>query len=119
MVIGGNPAVSRMSFIQLPDPMKRLGAIVERGGRLVFVNPRRIESAKAAGEHVFIRPDTDVYFLLRVPPRGAARATRSITRASRAHMTGFERARRRRPRVDARAAGRGDRHRRRDAARRW
>mgnify|MGYP003693710329 CR=1 FL=1 len=29
MVIGGNPAVSRMSFIQLPDPMKRLGAIVD------------------------------------------------------------------------------------------
>jgi anaerobic selenocysteine-containing dehydrogenase len=64
MVIGGNPAVSRMSFINLPDPMKRLGAIVERGGRLVFVNPRRIESAKAAGEHLFIRPDTDVYFLM-------------------------------------------------------
>ena len=28
----------------------------------MFVNPRRIESAEA-GEHVFIRPDTDVYFL--------------------------------------------------------
>jgi len=79
MVIGGNPAVSCMSFIQLPDPMARLGAIVERGGRLVFVNPRHIKSAKAAGEHIFIRPDTDVYFLAVDHER------------VRAHMTGFER----------------------------
>lgn len=90
MVIGGNPAVSRMSFIQLPDPMKRLGAIVERGGRLVFVNPRRIESAKAAGEHVFIRPDTDVYFLFAFLHEVLARDAVDHARV-RAHMTGVER----------------------------
>ena len=64
MVIGGNPAISKMSFINLPHPVARLKAIEERGGRVVFVNPRRTESAKACGEQVFIRPDTDVYFLL-------------------------------------------------------
>ncbi len=89
MVIGGNPAVSRMSFIQLPDPMGRLGAIVERGGRLVFVNPRRIESAKAAGEHVFIRPDTDVYFLFAFLHEILARDAVDHARV-RAHMTGLE-----------------------------
>jgi anaerobic selenocysteine-containing dehydrogenase len=64
MVIGGNPAISKMSFIHLPHPVARLKAITERGGRVVFLNPRRTESAKACGEQVFIRPDTDVYFLL-------------------------------------------------------
>ena len=90
MVIGGNPAVSRMSFIQLPDPMARLGAIVARGGRLVFVNPRRIESAKAAGEHVFIRPDTDAYFLFAFLHEVLARDAVAHERV-RAHMTGLER----------------------------
>lgn len=89
MVIGGNPAVSRMSFIQLPDPMGRLGAIVERGGRLVFVNPRRIESAKAAGEHLFIRPDTDVFFLFAFLHEVLARDAVALERVRR-HMTGFD-----------------------------
>jgi anaerobic selenocysteine-containing dehydrogenase len=89
MVIGGNPAVSRMSFIQLPNPMERLGAIVERGGRLVFVNPRRIESAKAAGEHLFIRPDTDVWFLFAFLHEILARGAVDHARV-RAHMTGFD-----------------------------
>ena len=64
VVIGGNPAISKMSFIHLPHPVDRLKAIEERGGKLVFVNPRRTESAKVCGEQLFIRPDTDVYFLL-------------------------------------------------------
>ena len=64
MVLGGNPAISKMSFINLPHPVARLKAIEERGGRVIFVNPRRTESAKACGEQLFIRPDTDVYFLL-------------------------------------------------------
>jgi anaerobic selenocysteine-containing dehydrogenase len=63
MVIGGNPAISKMSFIHLPHPVDRLKAITERGGRVIFVNPRLTESAKALGEQVFIRPDTDVFFL--------------------------------------------------------
>lgn len=62
--VGSNPAVSRMSFIHLPDPVRRLKAIEKRGGKVVFVNPRRTESARQLGEHVFIRPDTDVFFYL-------------------------------------------------------
>jgi anaerobic selenocysteine-containing dehydrogenase len=61
---GSNPAISKMSFINLPDPVRRLEAVVQRGGRVVHLNPRRTETAKAVGEHVFIRPDTDVFFLL-------------------------------------------------------
>jgi anaerobic selenocysteine-containing dehydrogenase len=64
IMIGSNPAVSRASFMQLPDPIRRLRAIEERGGKVFLVNPRRTETAKQMGTQVFIRPDTDVYFLL-------------------------------------------------------
>ncbi|MEZ5573043.1 MAG: molybdopterin-dependent oxidoreductase [Halioglobus sp.] len=62
MVLGANPAVSGNTLYHLPASVQRFKAIVKRGGRVVFINPRRIESAQA-GEHYFIRPDTDVYFL--------------------------------------------------------
>lgn len=62
MVLGANPAVSGNTLYHLPAAVKRLKQIVKRGGRVVFINPRRIESAQA-GEHLFIRPDTDLYFL--------------------------------------------------------
>jgi anaerobic selenocysteine-containing dehydrogenase len=64
MMIGANPAVSHTSVMQLPHPITELQAIEERGGKVVFLNPRRIETAKAVGEHHFIRPGTDVFFLL-------------------------------------------------------
>ena len=64
IIIGSNPAVSRGSFIQLPDPIRRLRAIESRGGKVFHLNPRRTETAKQLGTHVFIRPDTDVFFLL-------------------------------------------------------
>jgi anaerobic selenocysteine-containing dehydrogenase len=61
---GANPRVSHASFISIPDPVRVLKAVVARGGRVVHVNPRRIESEKTrAGETLLIRPDTDVYLL--------------------------------------------------------
>ncbi len=62
MVLGANPAVSGNTLYHLPQSVQRLKAITKRGGRVVFINPRRIETAQA-GEHLFIRPDTDLYFL--------------------------------------------------------
>jgi anaerobic selenocysteine-containing dehydrogenase len=64
IVVGANPVVSKWSFLQVPNPTKHLKAIEARGGKIYFVDPRRTESAKAAGEHVFIRPGTDVFFYL-------------------------------------------------------
>ena len=61
---GSNPRVSHASFISIPDPLRVLKAVIARGGRVVHVNPRRIESEKTrAGETLLIRPDTDVYLL--------------------------------------------------------
>ena len=64
IVVGSNPVISKMSFISLPHPMDRVAAIEERGGKVYWVNPRLTESAKRCGEHVPIRPDTDVFFML-------------------------------------------------------
>lgn len=64
IAIGSNPVISKMSFISVPHPMKRIKAIEERGGKVYWVNPRRTESAKQAGTHIGIRPDTDIFFIL-------------------------------------------------------
>ncbi len=64
IAVGTNPVISKMSFISAPHPMDRIAAIEERGGKVYWINPRHTESAKRAGEHVAIRPDTDVFFML-------------------------------------------------------
>jgi anaerobic selenocysteine-containing dehydrogenase len=64
LCLGSNPLVSHMSLIHISDPMEKIRAIKRRGGKTVFVNPRRIESSTPeTGEVLLIRPDTDVYFL--------------------------------------------------------
>lgn len=64
MLIGSNPAVSQLSFSNYPRAIERLKEVSRAGGRIVFVNPRRTESAQQVGEQVFIRPGSDVFFLL-------------------------------------------------------
>ncbi|MFK7894813.1 MAG: molybdopterin-dependent oxidoreductase [Myxococcota bacterium] len=63
-VVGANPIVSKWSFLQVPNPGKRLKEIEERGGKVWIVDPRLTETAKVVGEHVGIRPGTDVFFYL-------------------------------------------------------
>jgi len=76
IVVGANPAISKWSFLQVSNPIARLREMEARGCRIVFVDPRRTESAKAAGEHVFIRPGTDVWFYLAFLHELAAREAR-------------------------------------------
>ncbi|HKU37205.1 MAG TPA: molybdopterin-dependent oxidoreductase, partial [Polyangiales bacterium] len=47
-----------------PDMRGRLRAILERGGKVVVVDPRRSETAQLASEHVAIKPGGDAAFLL-------------------------------------------------------
>ena len=65
LCIGANPKISHWTFISVPnDGGKILKNIKARGGKVTFVNPRKIESSTAAtGETLQIRPDTDVFFL--------------------------------------------------------
>ena len=64
LIIGENPRASQGSFWSMPNILGELRRATARGARIVFVNPRRIETAeKGIGDTVLIRPDTDVYFL--------------------------------------------------------
>ncbi|MFK7915500.1 MAG: molybdopterin-dependent oxidoreductase, partial [Pseudomonadales bacterium] len=64
IIVGANPMVSKWSFLQVPNPRSHINAIKDRGGRVIVVDPRETETAKAAGEHLFIKPGTDAYFYL-------------------------------------------------------
>jgi anaerobic selenocysteine-containing dehydrogenase len=64
LCLGENPRVSHMSFYSVAEPMSLLRDVVSRGGKVVYVNPRKIEAVSAAtGDWLPIRPDTDLYFL--------------------------------------------------------
>ena len=88
IIVGANPVVSKWSFLQVTNPAKRLKDIEARGGRIFIVDPRRTESAKIAGEHVFIRPGTDVFFYLGFLNELLAIGGIARERVER-HMTGF------------------------------
>lgn len=64
LVFGANPMASNGSLMTVPDFPNRLRSLKARGGRMVVLDPRRTETAKAATEHHFIRPGTDAVVLL-------------------------------------------------------
>ena len=66
LCLGGNPLVSQGSLMSAPGIARRLRALQARGGRFVVVDPRRTESARAADEHLFIKPGSDAYWLFAV-----------------------------------------------------
>jgi anaerobic selenocysteine-containing dehydrogenase len=64
LIIGENPRVSQSSFFSVPNVINELRTARARGARIVFVNPRRIETLdRGVGDTIQIRPDTDLYFL--------------------------------------------------------
>ncbi|ADB50986.1 molybdopterin-dependent oxidoreductase [Conexibacter woesei] len=64
LVLGANPLASNGSLMTAPDVRGRLQAIQARGGKVVVVDPRRSRTARAADEHVPIRPGTDALLLI-------------------------------------------------------
>lgn len=64
IIVGANPVISKFSFLQLPDPGKKIKAVADRGGKLYFIDPRKTETTQVGGEHIFIRPGTDLFFYL-------------------------------------------------------
>jgi formate dehydrogenase len=63
LIVGANPLVSHGSVLTVPRIKDELHAISARGGRVVVIDPRRSETARAF-EHVPIRPDADAWLLL-------------------------------------------------------
>ncbi len=90
MIIGSNPTISKMSMIHLPYPTERIKDIIKRGGQVVHVNPRLTETVRETGcDQVFIRPDTDAYFLAAFLHEVIARDAVKHERVS-AYMSGYE-----------------------------
>ncbi len=63
LMVGANPLVSHGSVMSAPRVKDLLRAIPARGGRVVVVDPRRSETARAF-EHLPITPDADAWWLL-------------------------------------------------------
>ena len=63
-MLGANPFASNGSFATAPDWPGRLERLVERGGTLVVVDPRRSRTAEMATEWVPVRPGSDGYLLM-------------------------------------------------------
>jgi anaerobic selenocysteine-containing dehydrogenase len=63
LVLGANPLVSNGSMMTAPDMPGRLRALRKRGGRLVVIDPIRTRTARAADEHIWIRPGSDAFLL--------------------------------------------------------
>ena len=64
LMLGANPYASNGSLATAPDWPGRLERLVERGGQLVVVDPRRSRTAETATEWVPIRPGADGYLLM-------------------------------------------------------
>jgi anaerobic selenocysteine-containing dehydrogenase len=89
LVLGGNPVVSNGSLMTAPNARGRLKAIVERGGKVVVIDPRRTETAEIASEHHFIRPGADAFFLLALAHVMFAEDLVDLGRAA-GHVNGLE-----------------------------
>src|SRR5262245_5440354 len=64
LMLGANPVVSNGSMMTAPGMSRRLQEIRQRGGKVILIDPRRNETARLVDRHLFIRPGTDVLFLL-------------------------------------------------------
>jgi formate dehydrogenase len=64
-MVGANPLVSHGSVMSSPRIREGLGAITERGGRVIVVDPRRSETARQF-EHLALNPDSDAWLLLSI-----------------------------------------------------
>jgi len=64
LIFGANPLASNGSLMTAPDVINRLDSIKKRGGKIILIDPRKTETARVASEHHFIKPSSDVYFLL-------------------------------------------------------
>ena len=84
VVFGSNPYVSQSSFVHLPRGATVFDRLRERGGDVVWVDPRRTESAKRGGSHLAIRAGTDLWLLLALLGRLGAAAP-----AERTNVAGF------------------------------
>ena len=64
IMFGANPIASNGSIMSGCGPIEKIKAIQNRGGKVILFDPRATETSRVVDEHHFIRPSTDVFFLL-------------------------------------------------------
>lgn len=64
IIMGANPLASNGSTMTSAGVKRRLQEIQHHGGKFVVIDPRHTETAKIASAHHFIKPGTDLFFLL-------------------------------------------------------
>ncbi len=64
IMIGANPLASNGSIMTSAGVRKRLKSIIEDGGKVVLLDPRKNETARLVSEHLYVVPGSDIYFLL-------------------------------------------------------
>ena len=63
IVVGANPVIAKSNGGPLNNPGSRLKESLERGMKMVVIDPRRTETAKRAAIHLQSRPGTDAVLL--------------------------------------------------------
>lgn len=63
MLVGANPVISKSNGVPYHNPGNRLKEAVQRGMKLIVVDPRRTETAKRAHLHLAARPGEDAAIL--------------------------------------------------------
>jgi anaerobic selenocysteine-containing dehydrogenase len=89
MIIGGNPVLAKSNGAPMNNPGTRLKQAVERGMKLIVIDPRRTETAKRAHVHLQIKPGEDPVVLagiIRVVLHGALHAAAFVAE----HARGLE-----------------------------
>ena len=89
IIMGANPLASNGSIMTSAGVTRRLREIEQRGGKFVVIDPRKTETAKIASQHHFIKPGTDVYFLLAFL-HITFRSNKVCSRRLKKHLVGFE-----------------------------
>ena len=64
IMFGANPIASNGSIMSGCGPVEKIKAIQQRGGKVILFDPRATETSRVVDEHHFIKPGTDVFFLL-------------------------------------------------------
>jgi anaerobic selenocysteine-containing dehydrogenase len=59
LIVGANPVIAKSNGAPMNNPGQRLKEAVERGMKLIVVDPRRTETAKRAQVHLQLRPGED------------------------------------------------------------
>ena len=59
LIVGANPVIAKSNGAPMNNPGQRLKEAVERGMKLIVIDPRRTETAKRAHVHLQLRPGED------------------------------------------------------------